>query len=96
MSTERGSWTVDEFCARHSLSKSTYYALKQRGRTPRELIIGRIRRITLAAEAEWLEAVEQPDQHDIESTERRVAAARKAGTLAAASPLHHCRRGAKS
>jgi hypothetical protein len=26
------------------------------------------------------------------STERRVAVARKAGTLAAQSPLHHCRR----
>jgi hypothetical protein len=52
----------------------------------------RIRRITLAAEAEWVELIQQPDRDDAESAERRVAAARRAGKLAAESPLHRCRR----
>lgn len=45
--------TIEEFCKRYALSRSRYYELKQQGRTPDELRVGRKTLITVASAREW-------------------------------------------
>ncbi|CAG9258537.1 conserved hypothetical protein [Paraburkholderia unamae] len=59
--------TIDEFCTRYALSRSRYFELKQEGRTPVELRMGRKALITAASAREW---------------ERRMHAAEKAARAA--------------
>jgi hypothetical protein len=33
---ERDAWSIPEFCARHSISRSTYYNLKRSNKAPHE------------------------------------------------------------
>jgi predicted DNA-binding transcriptional regulator AlpA len=53
------SFTITEFCKRHGYSRSYYYKLASMGRAPRSFNpAGGARRITEAAEAEWIAALE--------------------------------------
>ena len=45
--------TIEEFCKRYALSRSHYYEMKQEGRTPAELRVGRKALITAASAREW-------------------------------------------
>ena len=45
--------TIPQFCERWGFSRAFYYKLKRKGLTPREAKIGKCRRITSEAEAEW-------------------------------------------
>lgn len=45
--------TIDEFCKRYALSRSRYFELKQQGRTPDELRVGRKTLITAVSAREW-------------------------------------------
>lgn len=40
--------TVDEFCRRYAMSRSTFYRMRRRGQTPQEMRVGRKGLITLA------------------------------------------------
>jgi predicted DNA-binding transcriptional regulator AlpA len=54
------SFSVDEFCARHNMSRSTFYALQRTEQGPRYMKIGRRVRITLEAEQLWCRKMEIP------------------------------------
>ncbi|WP_277187639.1 hypothetical protein [Caballeronia sp. BR00000012568055] len=45
--------TIDEFCKRYALSRSHYFELKQQGRTPAEIRVGRKALITATSAREW-------------------------------------------
>jgi len=50
-----GSSSIREFCARHKIALSTFYELEKIGQGPRTYRVGRkIRRISFAAERDWL------------------------------------------
>lgn len=51
---ERRSWTIDEFCARHGISRSLYYKLQRQGLGPRTWGAGSHQRISDQAETDWL------------------------------------------
>jgi predicted DNA-binding transcriptional regulator AlpA len=51
---ERDAWSVIEFCARHTISRSTFYNLKRAGLGPHETRVGRRIIITRASAAAWL------------------------------------------
>ena len=60
---ERVSWTLDEFCARHGISRSTLRNLHAQGRGPAQVLIGtRLPRITAQAEREWVARLEREQQ----------------------------------
>ncbi|MHC2792597.1 putative DNA-binding transcriptional regulator AlpA [Mesorhizobium jarvisii] len=50
--------TIPDFCRRHQISRSSYYALKASGRGPREYVIGKLVRISAEAEVEWVRRLE--------------------------------------
>jgi predicted DNA-binding transcriptional regulator AlpA len=56
---ERDAWSIPEFCARHSISRSTYYNLKKNNEAPRETRIMKKIVITRAAAAAWLKKQEK-------------------------------------
>ena len=45
--------SIDEFCARHSISRAHYYNLKKAGLGPREMPLGTRVLISVEAAAEW-------------------------------------------
>ncbi|GLS39202.1 hypothetical protein GCM10010869_47990 [Mesorhizobium tianshanense] len=61
---------IDSFCRRYGFSRSSYYVMRDKGYGPRELVIGRLVRITAEAEAEWL--------HEREAAAERRRALREA------------------
>jgi predicted DNA-binding transcriptional regulator AlpA len=52
------SISVDEWCRLHRVSRANFYVLQQRGEGPRIFKIGRLTRISEAANAEWIAARE--------------------------------------
>ena len=50
--------TIDDFCRRHQISRSTYYNMRAAGLAPREFIIGKLVRISAEAEAAWVRKLE--------------------------------------
>jgi hypothetical protein len=47
------AFTIQEFCDAHRISKARYYELKERGLTPDEMMVGRLRIISFEAAARW-------------------------------------------
>ena len=48
------AYSIKQFCAAHGISERYYYKMKQQGIGPREMQVGRKRRlISLEAAAEW-------------------------------------------
>jgi len=71
------AFTIEEFCAAHRLSPSTYFKIKADGLGPREMLVGSRRMISAEAARRWVR--------------QREAAARRAEREAAAKrdcPLH--------
>jgi hypothetical protein len=90
------SVTITEFCRAEKISKAAYYTLRKRGLGPDELVIvgTRIKRITEEAHAAWrtrMAELAKSETAQLEA-ERRSLQTSQAGKLAAASPLHACRR----
>jgi predicted DNA-binding transcriptional regulator AlpA len=56
------SQSIDEWCKAHGLSRSFFYLLQQRGEGPRSFKVGRVTRISDAANAEWVAAREAASQ----------------------------------
>ena len=46
--------SISGFCARQKISRATYYVLAASGEGPAEYRVGRLVRISEAAEAEWV------------------------------------------
>jgi hypothetical protein len=53
------SYSIDEFCQAERISRSLYYKLRRLGQGPREMTMGRAKRISSEARAEWRRAREQ-------------------------------------
>lgn len=51
--------TVSQFCERNQISPAHYYNIKAQGKGPREMSVGRSKRITLEAERDWQKECEQ-------------------------------------
>ena len=92
---ENCALSVVDFCKVEGISIYTYYALRKRKRdlVPKETRIPttQIVRISPQARRDWHQRLEQADiQAEVaREFERRAEFASKAGTIAAASPLHH-------
>jgi excisionase family DNA binding protein len=56
------SYSIDEWCAMHRLSRSYFYVLVRRGEAPASFKIGRCTRISEAANSAWLKAREAAGQ----------------------------------
>jgi hypothetical protein len=89
-STVRRSLTRQEFCFKKHISPSTFHKLKRKGLGPKQDYLGRI-----SPEADawdrFMAALAESEAAKLEA-ERRRAQTTQAGKIAAASPLHHCRR----
>jgi hypothetical protein len=55
----KAAFSIDEFCRRNSISRRTYYNLKEVGIGPREMKLCGAVRITVDAEADWHRARER-------------------------------------
>ena len=91
--------SIATFCARNGIGLTLYHRLKNDGRGPREMRLGRTIRITLDAERDWRLEREFPSSAEARLIAReekaRVGLARRAGKIAAASPKHVSRRTAR-
>jgi predicted DNA-binding transcriptional regulator AlpA len=52
------SFSIDDWCAMHALSRSFYYKLDKLGQAPKSFKVGRTVRISETANDEWLSARE--------------------------------------
>ena len=59
MDGERDAYGVDEFCARHGISRAYLYLLWKRDQGPRFMQVGARRLISREAGAEWRRSLEQ-------------------------------------
>jgi hypothetical protein len=83
---ERASFTVQEFCARHNISRPTYHRLRAQGLGPKEMRPAlNLIRITADADREWQRRMQEP-RPDLEK--RTVERAVKAGDAAVRSSKH--------
>jgi hypothetical protein len=89
---ERTAFSIQEFCARNTISLSTFHKLKKMGLGPREMRLNTVVRISLDSEREWQEARSNP--RGAEATAKAAAEkiatdrGRKAGRLSVQSPRH--------
>jgi hypothetical protein len=92
--------SIATFCARNGIGLTLYHRLKNEGRGPREMRLGRTIRITLEAERDWQREREWPSDAEARLIARehkaRVGLSRRAGKIAAASPKHISRRTARN
>jgi len=51
--SEKASFSIDEFCARNDISRSMFYLLKKGGKAPRVMSVGTRQIITKEAESDW-------------------------------------------
>ena len=90
--SEPQAFSIAEFCARNRISLSTFHKLKNQGRGPRLMCLGRAIRISVEAERDWRSAREQPTgaearQRDRDGKARSISGGR-AGRIAAQSAKH--------
>jgi len=83
-----GSVTIDAFCEAEGISRSTFFKLLREGNAPAVMTLPgtRVRRVTYRAWHAWQRRNESQD--DASAAKRRVAAAKHAARVAAASPAH--------
>src|SRR4029079_11103948 len=60
ISLEPQAFSIAEFCARNRISLSTFHKLKNQGRGPRLMCLGRAIRISIEAERDWRAEREAP------------------------------------
>ncbi|TAN77818.1 MAG: hypothetical protein EPN20_01540 [Magnetospirillum sp.] len=48
------SYTVQQFCDHHQIGRTTYFKIRKVGLGPKEVRVGKLIRITLEAEREWV------------------------------------------
>jgi hypothetical protein len=91
--SERSSFSIDEICRRHDISRGKYVAMRKAGLGPVEMRLGpNTVRITREAELAWQRARENPTGSELADIEQGKAdlSARgsRAGCIAARSPRH--------
>lgn len=50
------SFTIDEFCKRHRISRAQFYILQHRGEAPSTFLVGKRPRISEDQERAWITA----------------------------------------
>jgi hypothetical protein len=87
---ELSDFTILGWCKHHKYSPSTFYKLDRERRAPRTYQVGRTRRITRAADRDWVRESERETESEAAqlAAERRRELARHAGLASAASPKH--------
>jgi len=63
----KASFSINEFCVRHALSRSKFYKLRRAGLGPKEMQLGGMVRISAMAEADWQRACEKIAQAKAEA-----------------------------
>jgi hypothetical protein len=91
------SLSINEFCARHRISRGKYFSLRKAGLGPAEMRLGHaLVRISAEADLAWQRARENPTGSELVEIEQGKAAlaarGSRAGCLAAASPKHVSRK----
>jgi predicted DNA-binding transcriptional regulator AlpA len=93
----RTAFSPEEFCSRNGISMATFWKLRDAGRAPKLMYLGRIIRISAEAERAWQIARENPTAKEAAEIARkrkmRQRMGRAAGLAAAASPLHVSKQG---
>jgi hypothetical protein len=93
--TEHRAFTIQEFCANNSISKSTFFKLQSQGLAPRVMHVGEAIRISSEDQADWVEKMraraETPEGRKL-SAERRAKMV-EVGRISAQSPRHVSNRG---
>jgi len=93
----RTAFSPEEFCRRNGISMATFFKLRDAGRAPQLMYLGRIIRISAAAERQWQIQRENPAPKEAAEIARarklRQRMGRKAGRAAAASPRHVSKQG---
>jgi predicted DNA-binding transcriptional regulator AlpA len=56
---QKAAFTINVFCQRQGISRSTYYKLKRANEGPQEMRIGGVIRISRASEENWMADIEQ-------------------------------------
>ncbi len=80
------SFTIAEFCQRHSICRSSYYALRSEGLAPAEYRIGRAVRITRDAETAWLKQMTEVDPPTPAARDSSKTALKKERTTSKRAP----------
>jgi hypothetical protein len=52
------SQSIDQWCRSHNISRRKFYYLEDEGKAPRTFNIGKLRRVSDEADAEWTKARE--------------------------------------
>jgi len=93
----RTAFSPEEFCRRNGISMATFWKLRDAGRAPQLMYLGRIIRISVEAERQWQRERENPAPKEAAEIARARkmwrAMGRKAGLAAAASPKHVSKQG---
>ncbi len=59
MTVQKQSFSIQEFCKLHDISRSLFYVLREKGEAPRVMKVGRRTLISAEAAAEWRKNMEQ-------------------------------------
>src|SRR6266446_262258 len=91
--SERSSFSINDFCRRHDISRGKYFAMRKAGLGPAEMRLGpNLVRISDEADLAWQHARTNPTGSELAEIEQGKAdlAARgsKAGSIAVKSPKH--------
>ncbi len=87
------SLSIDQFCARHGISRGTYFSMRQAGIGPAEMRLGRaLVRISAESDLAWQHARQNPTGSELAEIEHAKAAlaarGSRAGSVAVQSPKH--------
>lgn len=58
MTVQKQSFSIKEFCEQHTISRSFFYVLLEKGEAPRVMKVGRRTLISAEAAAEWRKSME--------------------------------------
>ena len=59
VTVQKQSFSIQEFCKLHDISRSLFYVLREKGEAPRVMKVGRRTLISAEAAAEWRKNMEQ-------------------------------------
>lgn len=68
MTVQKQSFSIKEFCELHAISRSFFYVLREKGKAPRLMKVGRRTLISAEAAAEWRKNMEY-----VAVTKQRIA-----------------------
>lgn len=72
-----GSFTIDEWCAKHRFCRQTFYNLQRIEKAPRTYTVGARRYISAEADQDWIEAREAEEAQKADAKREAIQAASK-------------------